>query len=125
MLHGRISRYAQSVSFTGRSRPQVVGTPVVVGSPPSRPSVRSVEGDTMHDIKARWLAFYAEHLEQACTQIFGYVERMIVATLIISAGAHCSSNEPGNLLVGYLRHRLVGRGVRLFVLAPLTPDFGG
>jgi hypothetical protein len=24
----------------------------------------------MQDIKARWLAFYAEHLEQACTQIF-------------------------------------------------------
>src|SRR5260370_40327951 len=106
MFHGRISRYAQSVSFTGRSRPQVVGTPVVVGSPPSRPSVRSVEGDTMHDIKARWLAFYAEHLEQACTQIFGYVERMIVATLIISAVAPVSRKEPGSVLLCVLLARL-------------------
>src|ERR1700719_3290552 len=68
----------------------------------------------MQDIKARWLAFYAEHLEQACTQIFAYVERMIVATLIISAGAHVSSNEPAIVLFGYLRHGLVGRGGELF-----------
>jgi hypothetical protein len=40
------------------------------------------------DIRTKWLTFYAEHLEQASTAIFSYVERMIVATLIISAGAH-------------------------------------
>jgi hypothetical protein len=74
----------------------------------------------MQDIKARWLAFYAEHLEQACTQIFSYVERMIVATLIISAGAHVSSNEPAIVLFGYLRHGLIGRGVELFGIVLLV-----
>jgi hypothetical protein len=77
----------------------------------------------MQDIKARWLAFYAEHLEQACTQIFAYVERMIVATLIISAGAHVSSNEPAIVLFGYLRHSLVGRGIELFGLILLALNF--
>jgi hypothetical protein len=77
----------------------------------------------MRDIKARWLAFYAEHLEQACTQIFGYVERMIVATLIISAGAHVSSNEPGIVLFGYLRHGLIGLGVELFGIILLALNF--
>jgi hypothetical protein len=77
----------------------------------------------MQDIKARWLAFYAEHLEQACTQIFSYVERMIVATLIISAGAHVSSNEPAIVLFGYLRHGLIGRGVELFGIVLLVLNF--
>src|SRR5258708_24317675 len=77
----------------------------------------------MQDIKARWLAFYAEHLEQACTQIFAYVERMIVATLIISAGAHVSSNEPAIVLFGYLRHSLVGRGIELFGIILLALNF--
>ncbi len=31
--------------------------------------------------------FYAEHVEQTSKEIFGYVEKMIVGTLIISAGA--------------------------------------
>src|SRR5260370_40210280 len=66
------------------------------------------------DIRDRWLRFYAEHLEQTSKEIFGYVEKMIVGTLIISAGAHVSSNEPAIVLFGYLRHGLVCRGVELF-----------
>src|SRR5258708_18673517 len=66
------------------------------------------------DIRGRWLRFYAEHVEQTSKEIFGYVEKMIVGTLIISAGAHVSSNEPAIVLFGYLRHGLVGRGVELF-----------
>ena len=68
----------------------------------------------MQDIRTRWLTFYAEHLEQASKEMFGHVEKMIVATLVISAGAHVSSTDPAILLFGYLRHSLVGRGVELF-----------
>jgi hypothetical protein len=80
------------------------------------------QGETM-DIRTKWLTFYAEHLEQASTAIFSYVERMIVATLIISAGAHVSSNEPAIVLFGYLRHGLVGRGVELFGIILLALNF--
>ena len=75
------------------------------------------------DIRDRWLRFYAEHLEQAAKEIFGYVEKMIVGTLIISAGAHVSSNEPAIVLFGYLRHSLVGRGVELFGVILLVLNF--
>jgi len=75
------------------------------------------------DIRDRWLRFYAEHLEQASKEIFGYVEKMIVGTLIISAGAHVSSNEPAIVLFGYLRHGLVGRGVELFGVILLVLNF--
>ena len=67
----------------------------------------------MQDIKSRWVAFYADHLEPATKEMFGYVEKMVIATLIISAGEHVSSNEPAIVLFGYLRHGLVGRGVEL------------
>jgi hypothetical protein len=66
------------------------------------------------DIRSRWLTFYAEHVESASKEIFSYVEKMIIGTLIVSAGAHVSSNEPAIVLFGYLRHGLVGRGVELF-----------
>src|SRR6267142_1402734 len=83
----------------------------------------------MQDIKSRWLTFYAEHVEQTSKEIFGHVEKMIVGTLIVSAGAHVSSNEPAIVLFGYLRHGLVGRGVELFgvvvllhrVVGPISP----
>ena len=75
------------------------------------------------DIRTKWLTFYAEDLGQASTAIFNYVERMIVATLIISAGAHVSSNEPAIVLFGYLRHGLVGRGVELFGILLLALNF--
>jgi hypothetical protein len=77
----------------------------------------------MRDIRAKWLTFYSEHLEQAAKEIFGYVEKMIIGTLIISAGAHVSSNEPAIVLFGYLRHGLVGRGVQLFRIILLVLNF--
>jgi hypothetical protein len=77
----------------------------------------------MPDIRSKWLTFYAEHLEETSKEIFTYVERMIVGTLIISAGAHVSSNEPAIVLFGYLRHGLVGRGVELFGIALLILNF--
>src|SRR6266849_2131265 len=54
------------------------------------------------DIRARWLTFYAEHVEQTSKEIFGHVEKMIVGTLIISAGAHVSRNEPAIELFGVI-----------------------
>ena len=77
----------------------------------------------MQDIKTRWLAFYAEHIEQTSKEIFGHVEKMIVGTLIVSAGAHVSSAEPAIVLFGYLRHGLVGRGVELFGVILLVLNF--
>jgi len=77
----------------------------------------------MGEIRARWLAFYADHVEPASKEIFSHVEKLIVGTLIISAGAHVSSNEPAIQLFGYLRHGLVGRGVELFGVALLLLNF--
>src|SRR5260370_23669896 len=141
MFCGPVSRCAQSVSFTGRSRPQVVcmrrWTAAVCGGlillcvsqhflarrrgfllrdlgagvlklreivVRARAQAQSVrcrplsQGETMRDIRAKWLTFYGEHVEEACKEIFAYVERMIVATLIISAGGPASSNETANVL---------------------------
>src|SRR6202521_3561190 len=75
------------------------------------------------DIRARWLTFYAEHVEQTSKEIFGHVEKMIIGTLIISAGEHVSSNDPAIVLFGYLRHGLVGRGVELFGIILLVLNF--
>ena len=75
------------------------------------------------DIRTRWLTFYAEHVEQTSKEMFGHVEKMIVGTLIISAGAHVSSNEPAIVLFGYLRHGMVGRGVELFGIILLALNF--
>jgi hypothetical protein len=77
----------------------------------------------MPDIRSKWLTFYAEHLEQAAREMFAYVEKMIIATLIISAGAHVSSTEPAIVLFGYLRHGLIGRGVELFGIILLVLNF--
>jgi hypothetical protein len=77
----------------------------------------------MNHMKTRWLAFYAEHLEPATKEMFGYVEKMIIGTLIISAGEHVSSNDPAIQLFGYLRHGLVGRGVQLFGVILLVLNF--
>jgi hypothetical protein len=48
---------------------------------------------------------------------------MVIGTLIISAGAHVSSDEPLIVLFGYLRHGLVGRGVMLFGIILLLLNF--
>jgi type IV secretory pathway VirB2 component (pilin) len=77
----------------------------------------------MPDIRSKWLTFYTQHVEQASKEIFGHVEKMIVATLVISAGAHVSSTEPAILLFGYLRHSLVGRGVELLGIILLVLNF--
>src|SRR4051812_15378432 len=77
----------------------------------------------MGDVRSKWLSFYAEHVEPASKEIFSYVERMIIGTLIVSAGAHVSSNEPAIVLFGYLRHGLVGRGVEIFGVILLLLNF--
>jgi hypothetical protein len=77
----------------------------------------------MAEFRARWLTFYADHVEPASKEIFSHVEKMIVGTLIVSAGAHVSSNEPVIVLFGYLRHGLVGRGVELFGVILLLLNF--
>jgi hypothetical protein len=48
---------------------------------------------------------------------------LMSGTLIVSAGAHVSSNEPLIVLFGYLRHGLVGRGVKLFGIVLLVLNF--
>jgi len=68
----------------------------------------------MGELRARWLTFYSAHVEPASREIFSHVEKLIIGTLIVSAGAHVSSTEPAIELFGYLRHGLVGRGVMLF-----------
>ena len=77
----------------------------------------------MGHIRDRWLAFYSGHLEQASKEIFSHVEKMIIGTLIVSAGAHVSSADPAIELFGYLRHGLVGRGVELFGVILLVLNF--
>src|SRR4051794_39996834 len=82
-----------------------------------------IQGETMQEISNRWVAFYADHLEPFSKEMFSHVEKMIIGTLIVSAGAHVSSNEPTIVLFGYLRHGLVGRGVELFGLILLLLNF--
>ena len=77
----------------------------------------------MGEIRNRWLAFYSGHVEQASKEIFSHVEKMIIGTLIVSAGAHVSSADPAIELFGYLRHGLVGRGVELFGVILLVLNF--
>ena len=77
----------------------------------------------MGEIRSRWLTFYADHVEPASREIFSHVEKMIIGTLIVSAGAHVSSNEPAIALFGYLRHGLIGRGVELFGVILLLLNF--
>src|SRR3954447_4647460 len=77
----------------------------------------------MAALRTRWLAFYEAHVERLSREIFGHVEKMIIGTLIVSAGAHVSSSEPAIAPVGYLRHGLVGRGVELFGVILLVLNF--
>src|SRR3954463_9182559 len=77
----------------------------------------------MAQVRAKWLAFYSEHVEPLSKEIFSHVEKLIIGTLIVSAGAHVSSSEPAIVLFGYLRHGLVGRGVELFGLILLLLNF--
>jgi hypothetical protein len=77
----------------------------------------------MAQIRAKWLEFYAERIEPVSREIFSHVEKLIIGTLIVSAGAHVSSNEPAIVLFGYLRHSLIGRGIMLFGVILLLLNF--
>src|SRR3954466_9859029 len=77
----------------------------------------------MAQVRARWMAFYSERIEPVSKEIFSHIEKIIIGTLIISAGAHVSSNEPAIVLFGYLRHSLVGRGVMLVGVIILLLNF--
>jgi hypothetical protein len=77
----------------------------------------------MAQVRARWLAFYSERIEPVSKDIFSHVEKLVIGTLIVSAGAHVSSNEPTIVLFGYLRHGLIGRGVMLFGVILLLLNF--
>lgn len=77
----------------------------------------------MNTLKSRWHAIYASHVEESVHGVFSHVERIIVGTLIVSAGIHISTDEPAIMLFGYLRHSLVGRGVELFGIVLLVLNF--
>ena len=77
----------------------------------------------MAEVRSKWLAFYAERVEPISKELFSHVEKMIIGTLIVSAGAHVSSTEPAIVLFGYLRHGLIGRGVMLFGVILLVLNF--
>ncbi len=77
----------------------------------------------MRDIRSKWLTFYAAHVEPTSRELFGHVEKLIIGTLIVSAGEHVSTSDPAILLFGYLRHGLVGRGVELFGVLLLVLNF--
>ncbi len=47
----------------------------------------------MAQVRAKWLAFYSERVEPVSREIFSHVEKMIIGTLIVSAGAHVSSTS--------------------------------
>ena len=77
----------------------------------------------MSELKARWHNIYSSRVEHVFKELFSHVEKMIIGTVIISAGAHVSSTEPAIELFGYLRHSLVGRGVMLFGVILLLLNF--
>ena len=77
----------------------------------------------MAELRAKWLAFYADNVEPVYKESISHIEKMIIGTLIISAGAHVSSDQPAIELFGYLRHSLVGRGVMLVGVIILLLNF--
>src|ERR1044072_5059386 len=77
----------------------------------------------MAQVRAKWLSLYAERIEPVSKEIFSHLEKMIIGTLVVSAGAHVSSSEPAIVLFGYLRHGLIGRGVMLFGVILLVLNF--
>lgn len=77
----------------------------------------------MAEPRAKWLSFYAANVEPVFKELVSHIEKMIIGTLVVSAGAHVSSNEPSIQLFGYLRHSLVGRGVMLVGVIILFLNF--
>ena len=77
----------------------------------------------MADFESKWMAFYAAKVEPFYKELVSHIEKLIIGTLIVSAGAHVSSEEPSIQLFGYLRHSLVGRGVMLIGVIILALNF--
>jgi len=77
----------------------------------------------MADFESKWMTFYAEKVEPFYKEVVSHIEKLIIGTLIVSAGAHVSSEEPSIQLFGYLRHSLVGRGVMLIGIVILALNF--
>ena len=77
----------------------------------------------MADFESRWMTFYAAKVEPFYKEMISHIEKLIIGTLIVSAGAHVSSDEPSIQLFGYLRHSLVGRGVMLIGVIILALNF--
>ena len=77
----------------------------------------------MAELRIRWLGFYAANIEPVYKEVVSHIEKLIIGTLIVSAGAHVSSEEPAIQLFGYLRHSLVGRGVMLVGIVVLLLNF--
>jgi hypothetical protein len=77
----------------------------------------------MAELRSRWLTFYADNVEPFYKESISHIKRIIIGTLIISAGAHVSTDEPAIVLFGYLRHSLVGRGVMLVGVMVLLLNF--
>jgi hypothetical protein len=77
----------------------------------------------MAELRGKWLTFYADNVEPAYKESISHIEKIIIGTLIISAGAHVSSDQPAIELFGYLRHSLVGRGVMLIGVIILFINF--
>jgi hypothetical protein len=77
----------------------------------------------MADFESKWMSFYAEKVEPFYKEMVSHIEKLIIGTLIVSAGAHVSSDEPSIQLFGYLRHSLVGRGVMLIGIVILALNF--
>jgi hypothetical protein len=83
----------------------------------------SLRGEFMAEPRARWIAFYADNVEPFYKELVSHIEKMIIGTLIVSAGAHVASDEPAIQLFGYIRHSLVGRGVMLVGIIILLLNF--
>src|SRR5258708_3483155 len=54
----------------------------------------------MGGIKSRWHTFYSGNIEHLSKEIFSHVEKMIIGTLIVSAGAH-AGNRRGSVAAAW------------------------
>jgi hypothetical protein len=77
----------------------------------------------MAEPRTKWLVFYTENIEPFFKGLVSHIEKIIIGTLVVSAGAHVSSNAPSIQLFGYLRHSLIGRGVMLIGIIILLLNF--
>ena len=66
----------------------------------------------MAEIRVRWLTFYADHVEPASREIFSHVEKLIVGTLIVSAGAPPAAAAPAGAAAATAPAAIVLRPMR-------------